>query len=133
MARTRQDIEGFLDNHGHPYDVLDEDTLLVQIAPEQPPAVLRVEPPVAVLQVHVGTAHFDDPARSAAFYRRLLELNARDLVHASYGLDGERVTLSAALELDNLDQNELEAALADLGLALVEHVPGLRQMAPAQS
>ena len=31
----------------------------------------------------------------------------------------------------NLDPNELEAALADLALALVEHIPSLRQMISA--
>jgi hypothetical protein len=36
--------------------------------------------------------------------------------------------LSAALELESLDMNELEAVLADMGMALSEHVPTLKGM-----
>jgi len=36
--------------------------------------------------------------------------------------------LAAALELDSLDLNELEAVLADIDVALGEHVPVLRSM-----
>ena len=57
--------------------------------------------------------------------RRLLELNASGLLHAAFGIDSGQILLSAALELQNLDTNELEAVLADLDLALAEHVPGL--------
>jgi len=49
-------------------------------------------------------------------------------LHAAYGLNGDRVQLSAALELDHLDENELEATLSDVTLALANHVPVLRQM-----
>ncbi len=58
-----------------------------------------------------------------------IELNATDLLHAAYGLQGDRIVLSAALEADNLDLNELEATLADMGMALSKHVPFLREMA----
>ena len=66
-----------------------------------------------------------DDARSARFMRRLLELNANGLLHAAFGISAGQVVLTAALELQNLDMNELEAVLADLDLALAEHVPGL--------
>ncbi len=46
-------------------------------------------------------------------------------MHASYGLEGGTVVLSAALELENLDMNELEAILSDIDLALARHVPAL--------
>jgi hypothetical protein len=36
---------------------------------------------------------------------------------------------SAALPLDNLDLNELEAILSDLDLALARHVPTLHDLA----
>ena len=62
-------------------------------------------------------------------FRHLLQLNATDLLHASYGVEGDSILLSAALELDNLDLNEIEAALADVSLALSNHVPVLREMA----
>ena len=36
--------------------------------------------------------------------------------------------LAAALELESVDPNELEAVLADIDMALAEHVPALREL-----
>jgi hypothetical protein len=131
MTKTREDVERLLESRDRHFELMDDGTIVVPLVPGQAPAMLRVEPPVIVLQVNIGEVAFADATREVAFYRRLLELNATGLLHASYGLEGDRVVLSAALELDNLDPNEIEAALADLGMALVEHVPSLRSMASA--
>jgi Tir chaperone protein (CesT) family len=83
---------------------------------------VRVDPPLVVVRVIVGDLKTgNDPI----LLRRLLELNARQLVHASYGLDGERVVLSSALELENLDFNELQATLDEIDMALAQDLPGL--------
>jgi sugar diacid utilization regulator len=132
MARTREDIERDLEARGRHFQVLDDGTIIVPLVPGQAPAMLRVEPPVVFMQVNIGEVSFTGDTKAIAFYRKLLELNATSLMHASYGLEGERIVLSAALALDNLDSNELEAALADLALALVEQLPQLRQMATAE-
>jgi len=50
-------------------------------------------------------------------------------MHVAYGLEGDTIVLSAALELENLDLNELEALLSDVDLALARHVPTLREAA----
>ena len=131
MTKTREDVERLLESRDRHFELMDDGTIVVPLVPGQAPAMLRVEPPVIVLQVNIGEVAFADATREVAFYKRLLELNATGLLHASYGLEGDRVVLSAALELDNLDPNEIEAALADLGMALVEHVPSLRSMASA--
>jgi len=128
MARTVEDVERFLEQRGHAVERLSEGTWLVRVGRDQAPAVVRVEPPVVLVEVNVGEVSFADSARALGFTRRLLELNASGLVHAAYGLVGERVVLTAALELANLDENELGAVLSDVSLALTEHVPMLRQM-----
>jgi hypothetical protein len=81
-----------------------------------------------VLQVKIGDVPQIDASVEATLFRRLLELNAHDLVHAAYGLEGDAIMLSAALEADTLDLNELEATLADIGMALAEHVGQLREI-----
>jgi hypothetical protein len=133
MAKTREDIARDLEARGRPFQVLDDDTFVVPLVAGQTPAMLRIDPPVVVMQVNIGEVHFESDAKAVVFYRKLLELNATALMHAAYGLEGDRVVLSAALALDNLDSNELEAALADLALALVEQLPVLRQMATANT
>ncbi len=39
------------------------------------------------------------------------------------------MVLTGALELENLDLNELEAVLSDIDLALARHVPTLHELA----
>jgi len=127
MLANRDDVERYLEWSSRPFSKL-EDVTLVTLAPRQPPAILRVQPPVLLIQVEIGKVEFESATQEAAFFRKLLELNSTDLLHASYGLDGSVVQLSAALEIGHLDENELEAALSDVTLALVNHVPVLWQM-----
>lgn len=133
MARTGEDLEGYLTKLERRFEKLEDGTYLIAMAPHQPPVAVRVVPPVVVTQVDIGQVPELEPARSSALYKKLLELNAHDLMHAAYGLTGDRITLTSALELDNLDINELEAVLADISLALSEHVPALRQLVGQQS
>ena len=115
------------------FTAVDDATFLVTLAPAQPSVVLRVQPPVLLVQVDIGQVAFQDLAQECAFYRKLLELNSNDLLHASYGIHSDRVELSSALELDHLDENELEATLSDVTLALANQVPILRQMVTAKA
>lgn len=128
MTKTREDVEQILESRDRPFQSLEDGTIVVALVPGQAPAMLRVEPPVVLAQVNIGEVTFENDAQAATFYRRLLELNVSGLLHASYGIEAGHIVLSSALELENLDSNELEAALADLALALVEHIPALRQM-----
>ena len=129
MVKSREDLEAYFERLGLRYESLDDGTFLVGVAPGQSPVAVRLESPVVVLQVSIGQEPVGDLAREARLLRRLLELNASDLLHAAYGLQGSKIVLSAALEAGNLDLNELEATLADMGMALSKHVPGLREMA----
>ncbi len=92
----------------------------------QSPVALRLAPPILVIRADIGAV--PTGKGQAGVFRRLLELNAEDLVHSAYGLEGSSMVLSAALELDNLDPNELEAVLADVDMALAKHIPELRKL-----
>ena len=87
-------------------------------------------PPIVALRVVIGPAP-DDATHQLRLYTKLLAYNASDLMHVSYGLEGKEVVLSAALPLENLDLNELEALLSDVDLALARHIPTLREAASA--
>jgi hypothetical protein len=86
--------------------------------------VVNFAPPVLVLRVTVMELPAAEPRRSELF-RQLLEFNARDLVHGSYGLEGDSVILTDTLELENLDYNEFEASFDSLTLALASHLGAL--------
>jgi hypothetical protein len=128
MPRTYEELEAYLQKLERHFERVDEGTYLIAGAPNQPPIAARVAPPVVLLQVPIGPAPGGETPLVARLFRRLLELNGNDLLHAAYSLEGGEIVLSAALELDNLDLNEIEAVLADMDIALAEHVPSLREM-----
>lgn len=122
---TREDIESFLDrlaSEGATYREIEPGLWAVR-----PGGALDLDfivhhnPPVVVLRVKV----MDLPAtngRSADLNRRLLELNATDLVHGSYGISSGSYVLTEALELEHLDYEEFQASYEGMTLALATHL-----------
>jgi hypothetical protein len=132
MIQSNEDLEGYLLRLERRFERAEDGTYLLYMGPDRPLVALRVAAPVLVAQVEIGQAPADDAA-GAALFRKLLVLNATALVHAAYGLEGNTIVLSAALELKNLDLNELEAVLADLDMALANQIPTLRELASSAS
>jgi Tir chaperone family protein CesT len=126
MIASNEDLEGHLARLNRSFErAEDADVYLVSMGPGQPPCALNISPPVLVVQVRVAGAPTKDDAGSARFMRRLLELNVSGLLHAAFGIESGQIVLTSALELQNLDMNELEAVLNDLDMALSQHVPSL--------
>jgi hypothetical protein len=123
--RTEKDVEAYLLRLNRRFRALEEQpgTFLVEMGETTPPLILRIEPPLVVVRVHIGDVE-GGPAEGALF-RKLLELNARQLIHAAYGLDDTHIVLSGALELENLDFNELQATLDEIDMALAQQLPGI--------
>ena len=92
--------------------------------PDDAEAVVHFAPPVVILRVRVMELPASEPRRSELF-RQLLEYNARELVHGSYGLEGDHVVLTDTLELENLDFSEFEASFDSITLALASHLTTL--------
>ncbi len=85
--------------------------------------VVHYSPPVVVLRVKVMELP-KDKTQLADLSRRLLELNASDLVHGSYGIEqnSNSIVLTEALELEHLDYEEFLAAYESMTLALASHL-----------
>ena len=127
---TREDIESFLDRlaaDGAEYTELDDGIWLVKPGGQlDSDLVVSYAPPVVLLRVKVMDLPADESA-AATLSRRLLELNATDLVHGSYGIEGDSIVLTEALELSHLDYEEFLASFEGMTLALASH---LRELAP---
>lgn len=126
---TPEQIEGFLGRlaaEGASYNEIEPGLWAVQPGGElDMTVVIHHSPPVVVLRVKVMTL----PAESmsaATLYRRLLELNATDLLHGSYGIQKGEVVLTEALELAHLDFEEFLASYESITLSLASH---LRELA----
>jgi hypothetical protein len=107
-----------------PWTEAADGTYLVQL--EGAALAIKCAAPLVLARVEIGPV---PPKGHDALFRRLLELNAGSLVHAAYGLDHTGIVLSAALELENLDYNELDAVVAEFDLALSQHLPQIRDLA----
>jgi hypothetical protein len=128
MVNSADDLESLLTRLNRHYERVNEGTFLVRIAANQPPAALRLAPPLLVAQVEIGPVPEQSRDGHSKLFRTLLELNATDLVHAAYALEGRTIVLAAALETESLDINELEAVLADVDLALANHIARLKEL-----
>ena len=123
---TKEDLQSFIDRlEAGAADVKEvEPGLWIVKTSQGSEVVITYAPPVVILRVRVMEPPVSDDRRTGLF-RQLLEFNARDLVHGSYGLEGEHVVLTDALELENLDYSEFEASFDSLTLALSSHLSAL--------
>jgi hypothetical protein len=128
--RTEKDVEAYLLRSNRRFYAVESQpgTFLVESGGGMPAVAVRVDPPLVLVRVQIG--ELAPQAAQAPIYRQLLELNARELVHASYGIDDRgQIVLSSALELENLDYNEIQAALDEIDVALAQQLPELARLA----
>ena len=132
--RSVNDVEAYLGKMNRQFSAVDDQpgTFLVHGGDNMPPTALRVDPPLVVLRVHVGDLE-GDSSGNAELFKKLLQLNAKSLVHASFGIEDEKIVLVAALELENLDYNELAAALDEIDVTLAQQVGQLSELSKAAS
>ena len=128
---TREDLESFLLRMDLDYEEVDEGMWLIKPPEDDTPIVVHYSPPVVLLRLKVMNLQpGNDDTRYHALYRRLLELNATDILHGSYGIEAEEVVLSDALELETLDFQELRSSYESLVLAASSHSPELVGLVP---
>jgi hypothetical protein len=130
--RSVQDVEAYLEKMNRRYSPVDDQpgTFLVHSGGNMPATALRVDPPLVVLRVHVGDID-GDAAHNGELYQKLLTINAKSLVHISFGLEDGKIVLCSALELENLDYNELAAALDEIDVTLAQQVAKLAELSKA--
>ena len=122
---SREDLESFLIRTEMDHREIGESMWLVDpvkdAVEDHPAVVVSLSPPLVIFRSSIGTVPEGDHAR-LKLYQTLLELNATDLVHGAYGLEGDEVILVDALELQDLDYSEFQASLESLSLAVTSHV-----------
>ena len=80
--------------------------------------LVQLAEPLVILRIHV----MDVPAVGREkLFAELLRLNATDMVHGAYALDGKNVIIIDTLEADTIDLEEFEASIDAIGLALAQH------------
>ena len=121
----REDFESFMIRMELDYEEIGENLWIID--PEVSglsSIVVSYSPPLVVMRSAVEQAPEAD-SEQLKLFSRLLEMNASELVHGSYGLEDGEIVLSDALELENLDFSEFQASLESLALALASHKDNL--------
>jgi len=117
---TVDDIDSHLIQTGLPYEQIGDGTWLVTPESAHPARIgVQAEDPIVLFTLPV----FDigaDLQKGEELFRLLLTLNS-ELLHSSYSLQGDRVVLSGAQQLENLDFNEFQAMIDDMCMALDRH------------
>ncbi|HEV2147813.1 MAG TPA: YbjN domain-containing protein [Longimicrobiaceae bacterium] len=120
---TREDVESYLIRTDLTYEEVEEGLWVAPMDEDDNGVRLAINhsPPVLVFRVKVLDVPGDE-ALCSRLYRKLLELNATDLVHAAYALEEDDVILTETLELENLDFNEFQATVDSFQVALATHL-----------
>jgi hypothetical protein len=122
---TKEEVEGFLDrlsSEGASFSEVEPGLWIVKPSGELDfNVVVHFSPPVVLIRVKVMTLPSNAEA-VATLSRRLLELNATDLVHGSYGIENESIVMTEALELSHLDYEEFQAAYESITVTLASHI-----------
>ena len=82
-------------------------------------AVMHADP-LVIIEVHVMKA---PEQKREEFFTKLLELNAGDMIHGAYGLEGDKVVIIDTLEYETMDFADFRASLDAISLALTQHYP----------
>lgn len=122
---TKEDIEVFLNRlsaEGASYKEVKDGFWVVKPGGSLDfDVVVTYSPPVVILRVKVMDLP-GDKAAEAQLNRRLLEMNASEMVHGSYGIEQGAVVITEAMELSHLDFEEFLVAYESIALALASHL-----------
>ena len=116
--KTSADIQSYLMKLDLPYEEPNEGTWIVRGVDGIDNVVITLAGPVLVFRVKVMNV---PQHHREEMYRILLELNATEMMHGAYGIEGNAVVICDALQIENLDYNEFAATLDDFQLAVASH------------
>ncbi len=125
---THEDLESYLIRMDVDHEEIAEGMYLVRAGDERLPVVAHHSPPLLFLRLKVMDLPQAENSRED-LYRTLLELNASDVVHGAYGLEGDELVLSHTLELEALTFAELQASLESILLAASTHIGRIKSLA----
>src|SRR3954447_1199782 len=116
--KSAEDVESYLLRIGVAHETVHPGFWLVKT--DGPPLAVSLAGPVLAFRLKV----MDLPKTGREeLYRTLLSLNTTEMVHGAFGLEGEAVVIVHALELENLDLNEMQGLIDDMRMSVPDHHP----------
>lgn len=116
--RTLDNIENFFFDLELPYERVHDDMWVVSPPEKIEKIVIFITGPSLSFRVKLFELNTSDKCQ---IFKKLLELNATEMVHGAYGLENNSIVIVDALEIENLDLNELRATIESIDLAISMH------------
>ena len=117
---TRDNIEHYLIQLENPFESIETHMWVIRNTAN---VVVTYEPPLVVFRMKLMEI---PKARREEFFKFLLELNATNMIHGAYGIEGDNVVLIDTLQSEHLDFNEFQASLDALLLASTQDYQKLK-------
>ena len=128
--KEKADLERYLLELGQPYEEIADGIYMVNDEVDNVDNIIIMwAPPLVVFRVKLLDLGTGDHSQ---LLRRLLELNATEMVAGAYGLEGEAVAVVDSLQSENLDYNEFRASIDSLVMAITVHYPMLKRAMAVQ-
>jgi hypothetical protein len=122
---SKEKLESYLNKLSLNFEELSPNTWMISDAAKGlHNVVLAVIEPVIIIRVKVMPI----PAKKRPeLYEKLLSLNASDMLHGAYAIDGQNIIIIDTLEAETMDLEELQASLDAIGFALTAHYQALQE------
>lgn len=119
MSRL-DDLDSHLTRTGLPYEQIGHNTWVIQTESAHPAQIgVSADDPIVLFSISMFELT-DGLADREELFKLLLEFNS-ELLHSSYSLQSDKVMLSGAQQLENLDFNEFQAMIDDMCMAVDKH------------
>jgi hypothetical protein len=116
---SKEKLEGYMITLSLPFEELGDNTWVINDDSKGlESVVILADDPLIVIRVKVMEVPKDNREE---FFEQLLRLNAQDMIHGAYALEGNNVIIMDALLADTMDIEEFQASLDAIGMALSQH------------
>jgi hypothetical protein len=117
---TRDNIEHYLIQLECPFESIETHMWVIRNTAS---VVVTYDPPLVVFRMKLMEIPKE---RREEFFKLLLELNATNMIHGAYGIEGDSIVLIDTLQSEHLDFSEFQASLDALLLASTQDYPKLK-------
>lgn len=123
---TERDVELLLEELDYDYEILGPGLWRVDASAASGVGnlILNLAPPLLLLRANVAPL---PEKENPALYKLLLEINARDMVHGSFGIESDEIVLVESLEAGYVGPGELQAMIDAFAFSLSTIEPRLKE------
>jgi len=117
---NEQDIESYMIRMGVSFKELGPRTWVIRDSEDLVEnLIITLNVPIVVF--HVKLLDIPTTCNRLPLFEELLRLNASEMLHGAYGLEGDAVVATDTLQAENLDYNEFQASVDALNLCITSH------------